>query len=47
MTSDRPYRKVMGIRAAIEELERNAGAQFCLRTIPALLDVIDHAPSAP
>lgn len=43
MTSDRPYRKSIGTRAAIEELERNAGTQFCPRTIPALLDVIDHS----
>ncbi len=40
MTSDRPYRKAMGTRAAIEELERNVGTQFCPRTIPALLEVI-------
>jgi response regulator RpfG family c-di-GMP phosphodiesterase len=47
MTSDRPYRKAMGTRAAIEELERNAGTQFCPHAIPALLDVIDHTPIAP
>ena len=43
MTSDRPYRKAIGTRAAIEELERNAGTQFCPRVVPALLDVVDRA----
>ena len=43
MTSDRPYREAMGPRAAIEELERNTGTQFCPRTISALLDVIDYS----
>ena len=43
MTSDRPYRKAMGTRAAMDELERNVGTQFCPRTIPALLEVIDQA----
>ena len=40
MTSDRPYRKSMGTRAAMEELERNVGTQFCPHVIPAVLDVI-------
>jgi response regulator RpfG family c-di-GMP phosphodiesterase len=43
MTSDRPYRASIGTRAAIEELERNAGTQFCPHVIPALLDIIDQA----
>lgn len=43
MTSDRPYRKAIGIRAALDELESNAGKQFCPTTIPVLLEVIDRA----
>ena len=43
MTSDRPYRTAIGLRAALDELESNVGKQFCPRTIPALLEVIDHA----
>ncbi len=40
MTSDRPYRKAMGIRETLEELERKAGTQFCPRAIPTLLEVV-------
>jgi response regulator RpfG family c-di-GMP phosphodiesterase len=43
MTSDRPYRKSIGVRAALEEIKRNANTQFCPRTTEALLDVIDHS----
>jgi response regulator RpfG family c-di-GMP phosphodiesterase len=43
MTSDRPYQKSIGVRAALEELERNANAQFCPRTTEALLSVIDRS----
>ena len=43
MTSDRPYRRAIGIRAALAELESNAGTQFCPRTVPALLEVIERA----
>jgi HD-GYP domain-containing protein (c-di-GMP phosphodiesterase class II) len=42
MTSDRPYRRATGIRAALEELERNTGKQFCPRTVPALVEVIER-----
>ena len=37
MTSDRPYREALGADAALRELERNAGAQFCPRAVEALL----------
>ena len=40
MTSDRPYRNAMGTSEALGELERNAGTQFCPRTIPTLLEVV-------
>lgn len=39
MTSDRPYRGAMGEEAAMEELERNAGTQFCPHTVRTLLSV--------
>jgi putative nucleotidyltransferase with HDIG domain len=41
MTSDRPYRKALGHAHARRELEDNAGAQFCERTVHALMSVID------
>lgn len=47
MTSDRPYREAMGQEAAMEELERNAGTQFCPRTVAALLEVIREKESFP
>ncbi len=37
MTSERPYRGAMGTDAALRELERNAGTQFCPRAVGALL----------
>ena len=43
MTSDRPYRKSIGVRAALEELKRNANVQFCPRTTEVLLSVIDRS----
>jgi HD-GYP domain-containing protein (c-di-GMP phosphodiesterase class II) len=43
MTSDRPYRKSIGVRAALEQLKSNVNAQFCPRTTEALLNVIDHS----
>jgi putative nucleotidyltransferase with HDIG domain len=41
MTTDRPYRKALGRNHARRELEENAGAQFCERTVDALLKVVD------
>jgi HD-GYP domain-containing protein (c-di-GMP phosphodiesterase class II) len=43
MTSDRPHRKAMGVRAALEELRRNAGTQFDPSVVGALLDVLGDA----
>ncbi len=43
MTSDRPYRDAMGVRAALEELERSSGKQFDPSTVRALLDVVGDA----
>ncbi len=43
MTSDRPFRKAMSAREALEALARNAGAQFRPRTVRALLDLGDPA----
>lgn len=40
MVSDRPYRKAMGFQEALEELEENAGTQFCPYTTRALLTVL-------
>lgn len=42
MTSDRPYRRALDPRAALGELARNAGAQFCPRTVRALAWVVDR-----
>jgi HD-GYP domain-containing protein (c-di-GMP phosphodiesterase class II) len=44
MTSDRPYRKAMGVPAALAELESNAGTQSCPRVVRALLEVVVGAP---
>jgi HD-GYP domain-containing protein (c-di-GMP phosphodiesterase class II) len=43
MTSDRPYRKAMGVRAALEELQRNTGKQFDPSTVRVLLDIVGDA----
>ena len=37
MTSERPYRGALGVDAALRELERNAGTQFCPHAVEALL----------
>jgi diguanylate cyclase (GGDEF)-like protein len=48
MTSDRPYRAALSPARARAELERNAGSQFCPRTVEALLGVLGrHARPAP
>jgi HD-GYP domain-containing protein (c-di-GMP phosphodiesterase class II) len=41
MTSDRPYRKAMGVWATLEELQRNSGKQFDPSTVRAQLDIVD------
>src|SRR5215213_1822952 len=42
MTSDRPYRRSLGIDRARRELEANADSQFCASTVHALMSVLDH-----
>jgi response regulator RpfG family c-di-GMP phosphodiesterase len=42
MISDRPYRRAMGFRRAVEELRAGAGTQFCPRTTEALLGVLEE-----
>ncbi len=42
MTSDRPYRKAMDSQAALEELKKNAGKQFCPCTVEVFLDVVGN-----
>ena len=37
MTTERPYRGALDADAALRELERNAGIQFCPRAVEALL----------
>lgn len=43
MVSDRPYGETLGHQAALEEIERNAGTQFCPRAVEALLAAIARA----
>jgi HD-GYP domain-containing protein (c-di-GMP phosphodiesterase class II) len=42
MTTDRPYRRAMGSREAVAELEENAGAQFDPNVVSALARVVEH-----
>jgi putative nucleotidyltransferase with HDIG domain len=41
MTSDRPYRRSLGVDRARRELEAHADSQFCSRSVHALMSVID------
>jgi HD-GYP domain-containing protein (c-di-GMP phosphodiesterase class II) len=43
MTSDRPYRRALGVDRARRELEDGAESQFCATTVHALMSVIDDA----
>ena len=43
MTSDRPYRKGLEVGVALEALEKNAGTQFCPRTVEAFLGMFDQS----
>jgi putative nucleotidyltransferase with HDIG domain len=45
MTSDRPYRKALGHAAAVAEIRREAGHQFCPRSAAALLAVLERQPA--
>lgn len=40
MVSDRPYRAAMTLGAALDELEREAGRQFCPTAARALIEVV-------
>ncbi len=40
MISERPYRKAIRVEEAIEELQKNAGTQFCPHAVPAFLEVV-------
>ncbi len=40
MMSNRPYRKALRVEAALGELRKNAGAQFCPRTVEAFVGVV-------
>jgi HD-GYP domain-containing protein (c-di-GMP phosphodiesterase class II) len=43
MTSERPYRPAMSEGAAIAELERHAGSQFCASCVGAVVDAVTFA----
>ncbi len=40
MTSDRPYRKALGVGAALGELRKNSGVQFCPRSVEAFVATV-------
>jgi HD-GYP domain-containing protein (c-di-GMP phosphodiesterase class II) len=46
MVSHRPYRDALGPKAAVGEVRRNAGSQFCPRAAGALLSVLQQARPA-
>jgi len=43
MTSDRPYRKALEVEAALGELEKNAGRQFCPRTVEVFVGMVSQS----
>jgi HD-GYP domain-containing protein (c-di-GMP phosphodiesterase class II) len=45
MVSRRPYREPLGPKAALEEVERHTGTQFCPRAADALLQVMRRSRS--
>jgi HD-GYP domain-containing protein (c-di-GMP phosphodiesterase class II) len=47
MTTDRPYRKAMPIKAAIEELKRHRGSQFDPEVVDAFLKILDRGGAHP
>jgi HD-GYP domain-containing protein (c-di-GMP phosphodiesterase class II) len=47
MTSDRPYRRALSREDAIEELRRNAGAQFDPGVVKTLLAQLDESTRRP
>jgi putative nucleotidyltransferase with HDIG domain len=44
LTSDRPYRRGRGIRAAIDEIKAHAGTQFCPKVVAALERIWHEEP---
>lgn len=46
MTTDRVYRRRMSHKAAVEELERNAGTQFDPQIVKTVIEVVDTANAA-
>jgi len=44
MTSDRPYRRALSYHAAITELQRNSGTQFCPAVVDATPQTIASMP---
>jgi HD-GYP domain-containing protein (c-di-GMP phosphodiesterase class II) len=42
MTTDRPYRKALGLDKAIAELRENSGSQFCPPVVEALIGLIEE-----
>ena len=47
MTNDRPYRKAMPVKAAVEELERNSGGQFDPIAVEAFLRILTRDGAQP
>ncbi|HLA19523.1 MAG TPA: HD domain-containing phosphohydrolase [Dehalococcoidia bacterium] len=47
MTTDRPYRKAMPIKDAIEELRRHRGSQFDPEVVDAFLKILDRGGAHP
>lgn len=48
LCDDRPYRKALGIRAALDELNRGAGTLFDADAVSSLADIVGRRPrSAP
>ncbi len=43
MTSDRPYRRALGVETALVEIEKNTGTQFCPRTVGAFLGIVGES----
>jgi diguanylate cyclase (GGDEF)-like protein/putative nucleotidyltransferase with HDIG domain len=45
MTSDRPYRKALPLDQALEEIQAQAGTQFCPRVVSALITCSQRDPA--
>jgi HD-GYP domain-containing protein (c-di-GMP phosphodiesterase class II) len=42
MTTDRPYRRALGLETAIQELRDNSGTQFCPAVVDGLIELIEE-----